>query len=305
MDILKDDQFNRKKVYISLVLLICLFAGAFFVTRATAVDNSLDPQVEYRELEAFEDVEVEAEAVYVWDAKNRRMLYGSNIEDRRPLASLSKVMTALVAYEQLEGRSIHIADHDLMADGDSGLSVGEVWRIKDLIDFTLLVSSNDGARAIASAFGSLNQDSFVTQMNIRARELGLKNMYFNNPSGLDEYDLSGSGGYGSVRDIVHLFDYILRTNPTILEVTRTDEQVFYSNFGLHRATNTNKLVNEIPFLVASKTGYTDLAGGNLVVAIDVEPNHPVIIGVLGSSREGRFRDMEELYRATMTYIKQE
>lgn len=305
MDKKRNNEFNIKNVYVSIFLLVCLCVSVFFISRITKADHVSTFEAELESLAAFEGVDVEARAVYVWDAKERRMLYGSNIEERLPLASLSKVMTALVAQEQLSDTSIRIADDDLRADGDSGLWVGEVWDAVDLIDFTLVVSSNDGARALASALGSLQGKSFVDQMNIRAKELGLRNMFFNNPSGLDSQDLSESGGYGSVRDIVHLFDYILRTDPSLLEATREDELVFYSSFNEHRATNTNKIINDIPFLIASKTGFTDLAGGNLVVAIDIEPNHPIIIGVLGSTRAGRFSDVEELYRATMDYIKQE
>ncbi|MEX0935087.1 MAG: serine hydrolase [Candidatus Paceibacterota bacterium] len=298
-----ENTINTQKVYLSILLLICLIALGVITSRATTAQQQPQEVQEVQSFEAFNDLDLEADSVYVWDVKNRQMLYGRNIEEQRPLASLSKIMTALVATENLKEGSVRITGDDLIPEGDSGLEVGERWRISDLIDFTLLVSSNDGARAIAGAVGGLQDMSFVERMNQRAQELGLQNMYFNNPSGLDAHDLSNSGGYGSVRDIVHLFDYILRTNPSLLEATAKDALNFNSDIKMHQGENTNKIINDIPFVIASKTGYTDLAGGNLVVAVDVAPNHPVILGVLGSTPQGRFWDIEKLYRATIQHIK--
>lgn len=66
--------------------------------------------------------------------------------------------------------------------------------------------------------------------------------------------------------------------------------------------NTNAVVDQIPGLVASKTGYTELAGGNLVVLFDAGPQHPIVISVLGSTREGRFTDVLALVDATLSYL---
>ena len=68
---------------------------------------------------------------------------------------------------------------------------------------------------------------------------------------------------------------------------------------MHTATNTNEVVGSIPGLIASKTGFTDLAGGNLVVAFDAGINRPVIISVLGATKDGRFTDMEMLVNASL------
>jgi D-alanyl-D-alanine carboxypeptidase len=87
--------------------------------------------------------------------------------------------------------------------------------------------------------------------------------------------------------------YILNTHSELLEVT-TKESLHFNGTNLD-FKNTNKLLEKLPLLLGGKTGFDDLAGGNLIVAVNKGLNHPIIIAVLGSSLEGRFKDVETLY----------
>jgi len=196
-----------------------------------------------------------------------------------------------------------------VAEGDSGLYENERWSFKDLIRFTLMVSSNDGASAVANVAGVFknnfpsriedNNKSFVQAMNEKAKEIGLTQTYFINPTGLDTSE-SVSGGYGSARDAVRLLEYAVINVSDIVEPTRHSAVNFESLSDInHRATNTNSAIDALPGLIASKTGYTDLAGGNLVIAFDAGINHPIIISVLGSTQKGRFEDIEKLVNASL------
>lgn len=247
----------------------------------------------------FKDINLEAQAAYVFDMRTGKTLFSKNEEAQLPLASLTKVMTALIASE--------MPDDTVVAFGKD-----EKWNLKELLDYTLMVSSNNGASAIAGASGAwlgVNQkevgaDVFVQKMNDEARALALSQTFFLNPNGLDVNDTL-SGAYGSAKDMVNLFAYILRWKPALLEATTYESLQLQSESGvLHTARNTNILARTIPGLLASKTGYTDLAGGNLVIAFDVGPMHPVIIAVLGSSQDGRFTDVEKLIAASVAKIGQ-
>lgn len=266
-------------------------------------------------LEAFEQLHLEAKAVYVYDLNHKEMIYGRNEEVQLPLASLTKLMTAIVAAESLPNDTVvTVQAADLLAEGDSGLYPAERWRARDLLDFMLLVSSNDSAYILANAAGarrsfkegSVNlspREVFVGSMNEKAAELGLTQTYFLNETGLDKTD-EVSGGYGSARDVAHLFAYALEYLPSSLNATSYPGVTFTSlENRTHTATNTNETVNGVPALIASKTGYTDLAGGNLAIAFDVGINRPIVIVVLGSSREGRFRDVTALSEATVASIQ--
>jgi D-alanyl-D-alanine carboxypeptidase (penicillin-binding protein 5/6) len=169
-------------------------------------------------------------------------------------------------------------------------------------------SSNDGAFALASAAGNVlkpnsGAHSFVEAMNIRAEEIGLHETYFRNPTGLDISETE-AGAYGSARDMAFLMEYIVKNEPDILTFTREDVARVYSKTGgFHDAENTNDYIDEIPGLIGSKTGYTDLAGGNLVVAFDAGLNRPIVVVVLGSSQEDRFTDVMELVNAAKEYAE--
>lgn len=258
-------------------------------------------------IDPFDSVSISAKAAYVFDIQTNRVLFSKNNEAQLPLASITKLMTAVVATEKLSLDSIvSIKQSALAAEGDSGLVLGEKWNVKDLISFTLLVSSNDGAQALAYAAGAINKDPnskaeevFTNFMNEKAEELGLTQTYFLNPTGLDTNKYT-SGGYGSAQDIVSLLYYALAQTHTPLGATR-EPSVFYLSLDntLHGGDNTNQATGNIPGLIASKTGFTDLAGGNLVIAFDAGMNHPVLIAVLGSTAEGRFKDVELLVQKTL------
>jgi len=255
----------------------------------------------------FKDIVVEAKSVYVYDVAARKVLYEKNADSVVPLASITKIMTALVAEERLSGEKIVIKQDAFGEYGENKLLLGDSWSFKNLIGYMLTVSSNDGARAVASAFQSIYQveadglpsASFEELMNSRAKELGLNSMRFNNPTGLDLEEQGIAGGYGNAKDVAKLFEYTLKNHSDLLVDTTKQVKYFYSDTGTLRGENTNTITNKIPNPLASKTGYTTLAGGNLAVVFDKGLGEPVIIVALGSSFDGRFSDVQRLAEATM------
>jgi serine-type D-Ala-D-Ala carboxypeptidase (penicillin-binding protein 5/6) len=275
----------------------------------------------------FPSISIIAKAAYVYDLSREEAIYSHNEAVPMPLASLTKIMAALVAKESAPDYSVITIDSEaLKARGDSGLYSGEKWLLKDLLDFSLVTSSNDGMRAIALALGALSHSDstpeeiatdFVRMMNEKALEIGLENTYFYNETGLDFLDVGDDlvkrdeernlpGAYGSAKDVASILRYILFNHSSMLEATRTANIIFYSlDNREHLARNTNKIINELPGLIGSKTGFTGMAGGNLMVVFDPEIGRPIIVVVLGSTPEGRFEDVLKLVNATMEYITAE
>ena len=261
---------------------------------------------------AFDNLNIKAKSVFVYDVKNGVAIYKKNSNAQMPLASLTKLMMALTATELLpKNTEITIKKEFLAEEGDSGLLANESWKMKDLLDFSLVSSSNDGARSIASVIGAenlktsdynLGRKDFVKLMNKKAGELGLKQTYFINETGLDEDGISGA--YGSAEDVESLMQYILIHKPEILEATKNKSISFESDTKEHKAKNTNSDVVNIPGLIASKTGYTDMAGGNLAVAFDPSIGNPIIVVVMGSTVDGRFDDINALVKASTEYIRE-
>jgi len=253
----------------------------------------------------IEEVDLKAKAAIVYDTNTGLVLFSKNPNDRLPLASLTKMMSALVANESAPNTSTVIVSNDaLRVDGDAGLIAGERWTIKDLLDFSLVSSANDGIRAIALALGST--ESFVEKMNRKASTIGMKNTYYLNDTGLDleEESVDKAGAYGSVYDQVLLMKYVLEQNPEIFSATKEPRIKTISQEGhVYTANNTNVIVNHIPGLIASKTGFTDLAGGNLLIAFDPEIGRPIIIAILGSTENGRFEDMQKLVDLSLLSVQ--
>lgn len=261
----------------------------------------------------FSQLSLSAKSFFVWDVEEKRKLGGLNEEMQFPLASLTKLMTILVATELSTPETvIEIKPKNLTADGDSGLVIGEKWELSDIVDFVLVTSSNDGAQALASVVEAFNfeaknqieKKSFVDLMNEKVQQLGMAQTYFLNETGLD-INNSVSGAYGSAKDIAILTENIIQEYPDLLEVSSYKNIELGSNILVHKINNTNQFVETLPNVVASKTGLTDLAGGNLTVVFDVGIGHEIIISVLGSTKEERFSDVEKLIWASLEKIFEE
>lgn len=256
----------------------------------------------------FANISITAESAIVIDISTGQILYEKSADKKLPLASITKLMTALLAHEISEDGLVVPIDNDALSQsGDGGLEEGDRFTLSKLIGFVLPTSSNDGAYALAASAGrALDTDSpaeaFVEAMNIRAKELGLTSTSFRNPTGLDLTE-DEAGAYGSARDVAKLLEYIVKNEPSLLEETTKSKAVYNDiNGGSHSANNTNPVVNAIPGLIGSKTGYTTLSGGNLAIAWNVGADHPVVAVVLASTHSGRFTDVLRLVDATKSTL---
>jgi len=289
------------KLIIIIIVIVTLFVLLFVLVPARKISDDMVSRIE--RVDPFEKIKLEAKAVYVFDIVKGEPIFELNKNAQLPLASIVKIMTLLVSSnEVLPGVIVEISEEAIRETGDDNLLVGERWNFSDLLDFTVVKSSNDGASAIASAISALsfggNKDNFIDKMNKFAREIGLEQTYFLNETGLD-MNKNISGSYGSAEDMTKLFIYVLKNNPKILDATQYPTLEVSSKDARHNIVNSNKLTASVSGILASKTGYTDLAGGNLVVIFDAGFMHPVVVAVLGSSQEGRFEDMKKLMEATL------
>lgn len=309
---------NHFPIVIQLGVLSLILLGLFgtYILQSANAPTSAQlpvsqPQTEERYPivpQKIEDVTVKATAAYVWDTESQRALYAKNAEEALPLASITKLMTSLLAYELLAEDTIaNVPLSAIQQEGSSGLQAGEKFTIEELQALALISSSNDAAFALAANVGSLlgQQDpttQFVTGMNIRADELGLETLKFWNTTGLD-LSSTKPGAVGSAKDVSFLMEYIVTNYPDLLTPTTDSSTRVYNTDGLyHEASNTNPVVQQIPNLIGSKTGYTDLAGGNLTVALDVGLHRPIIITVLGSTYQERFTDVLTLVEAVQASV---
>ena len=307
--------FPHTMIGLAALILAVLAFGAVVITynagpsrpsevQTAAAADSLDP---------FSGLSLLAKAAIVIDIRTGKTLFELNPDVQLPLASLTKAPLVLAVSEVFRNDDVITIPYDTAPAGSAErLAKGEKWKVGDIIDFTLVASSNGGAEILASAADdalharypeSPEAGATLWRMNRLVESLGLTRTYFLNASGLD-LSTTQSGAYGSARDMARLFAYIASAQPSLFAGTARDEMVLTSANGQGHtsAFNTNKAEGAIPGLVLGKTGYTDLAGGNLAVVFDVGLGEPVVAVILGSTYEGRFEDMRKLVAATRETI---
>lgn len=258
--------------------------------------NKIIP-VEIYNKQAFQDVSVKAKSYVVYDIVGDKIIASKNADEILPIASITKIMTAITAVAHNDVNTlITIKPASLEGGYDLGLKNNQIWKLGELLKYTLTLSSNDGAQEIAD--GLVGREAFVEQMNTEAVLLGLNTLHFTHPAGLD---VNGKiGGEGSAIEVAKLFTVAHRRFPDILDATTKDRITVIS--GTEKITgipNTNQGIINLLGAEASKTGFTNNAGGNLGIIVDVTLGHPVVIVVLGSTREERFTDVEILYSALL------
>jgi len=298
---------KNKRVFIIGLTTIVVFVAIFFIFFNKGVVLEVTKEKIPTDYSATLN-EIQAKSYYVYDVNEQKVLFAKNEHQTLPLASITKLMTGLVATDVMPDTTIiEIGKDAIMQEGDSGLILGEKWTLKNLLDFSLITSSNDGIYAIASAlnkYESANGKNSIGLMNSKAKELGLNDTIFSNATGLD---INGqmSGSYSSAYDVSKLLENIIKNNPEIISKTNKEKiKITSENNIIHTAINTDESINDIPGIFASKTGFTDLAGGNLAIAFDAGIVHPVIVIVLGSTQDGRFTDIETLANLTLQKISE-
>jgi len=271
------------------------------------------------------DLGIKAESaisVFINPKGEEKVIFEKNSSLKRPIASLTKLMTALVAQKKHKPEQIfYISQRAVNQEEDKGnLKAGEKIYLKDLLHSMLIESSNDAAWAIAegeegavlsfsepqkengssseyqteeTVIFTENYLNFIESMNSEAQKLMMKNTYFLNPSGLGGFE-----NYSTAQDLFRLVKYIAENEPQILTISQKQSYEVlnaYGNFHHFIAENTNKLLRETSGIIGGKTGYTDEAGGCMIIVLESEKGGYFINIVLGTvSTDERFDDMRKI-----------
>ncbi len=223
--------------------------------------------------------QIQAAAALSYDLTTGQVLFDKNSTKKLPMASLTKVMTAIVALDTLKSSDMVTINKNSASIGENsmGLSAGEKLTVEDLLYGLFLLSGNDAAEALANA-SPFGRENFVFQMNKKAEELGLSNTRFTNPSGLQ-----GDGNqYSTAKDLLIITKYALE-NPTIAQVA-SKPYYFIPYTDTHKAFelyNETNLLTTYPGVKGFKTGYTYEAGLCLITYLEYN-GHKIIAVVLNS-----------------------
>ena len=191
---------------------------------------------------------------------NGKIYYAYNSHVQRPVASISKIMTAIIAVESGKLDEIVTVGEEINKSYGSGIyiKVGEEISLRDLIYGLMLRSGNDAALAIAHFVGG-DVDTFIKMMNDKAAELEMKNSAFNNPHGLDD----DGGNYSTAYDMAILTKYA-NQNEEYRKIAGTKNHKVETNMNYYSWTNKHRLVVNYDYITGGKTGFTDVARRTLV-----------------------------------------
>jgi len=232
---------------------------------------------------------LQADSVLVMELNNQKVLYEKNAHLQFYPASLTKLMSAVIALENIDlNQKIFISQNAVKTEGDAGyLKAGEVFYMKDLLKMMLAMSSNDIAMALAETMGL---SKFVGLMNQKASALNMVNTAFFDPTGLDK-----KGNFTTASDFAKLGLYIYQNYPLIAELTRTktDNIISLNTHEKHFIITTTKIWDKIPNIWLAKTGYTPDAKECFLIIYPI--GDLMFLNVILSSPD-RFGDTLKIYQ---------
>ena len=249
------------------VLLVILF----FILPSFALTN--DTRV-------FQKIQKDFDSIIVKDLNNKKLIFSKDENQILRPASLTKIMTAMLAIESGKMNSVVTITSEMkrVEPTIANFKVGEKFYLKDLVHAALIKSANDAATAIAIYLGNGNKQLFVNMMNIKARKLGMLRTNFTNPCGFD------LGNHKSTaRDLLTLAEYAIK-NPMFNSIVKLDRYSFtaINTNSRYVVSSSNKLLKLDPYVIGVKTGYTNKAGACLIARAK-KGNQDVLMVMLNAS----------------------
>lgn len=273
-----DSNFRKKN---KLITLFMIFLLVFIPNASVLADDT----------EAF-DLKLTAQSAILIEASTGRVIWEKDADVRHYPASMTKMMTGILALEKLPPKADVVISPNAAATEDCPLEIvaGECLSADNIITGMLMESDNGAAVAIAEAVdGSVSQ--FVQRMNERAQEIGMSNTHFVNPNGLTE-----ANHYSTARDMAKLARFAMN-NKKFREIVSTKNQVIHWEVPARQqklAENTNKLLANYNGMNGIKTGWTEAAGGCLAASARRNGVELIAIVMQTPGPDDRFADASKL-----------
>lgn len=224
------------------------------------------------------------------DMDSGRILQSKNMNNPKLIASITKIMTAIIAIENKNVNDIVKVDESIKESYGSGIyiSVGEEIKLIDLLYGLMLRSGNDAALAISN-YVSSSEEEFVKLMNKKAKELGMKNTIFYNSSGLDTKTI---GNKSTAYDMALLTKYAMQ-NKIYKSIVKTKKYISKTNLKTYVWHNKNKLL-QYDYITGGKTGYTDRAKRTLVSTATKDNMNLVVVTIQDSDDWNTHKSLYEM-----------
>ncbi len=240
--------------------------------------------------------EFKSESAFLIEEKTGKVLYSKNENKKMPIASMTKIMTLLVCYDNLNNNKISldeevIASKNASSMGGSQVFIEEngVYKVKELLKAITVASANDACVAMAEKIAGSEQ-SFVDLMNKKAQELELSNTNFINCTGLPK-----EGHYSSAKDVAIMFKNLISNNNYFDFSKIWMDKIEHSNGRFTEISNTNKLIKFYKGCDGGKTGYTSEAGHCLCATALRDGTRLISVVIKAPDSKTRFNEVSTMF----------
>ena len=276
----------------NIIILITIFNIITLNFNFVLADDDIDDEnIEMDTLNVSADLsnepEVNSRSAIIYDRKSKEIIWGKKENERRKMASTTKIMTAIIILERCNLNDTVIISKKAAGTGGSrlGLKVNDKVSVGDLLYGLLLVSGNDAAVALAE-YTAGNIASFAELMNNKAKELKLENTNYITPHGLDSDE-----HYTTAYELAKITDYALE-NATFAKIVNTKSYTVTINGNPKNLSNTNELLGNLNGVNGVKTGFTN--GANRCLVTSVNRNNMNIITVVLGADTKKFRTVDSV-----------
>ncbi len=297
----------QSKLYLLAISLAGLvIVSVFFVMDSSKKNNFANAEPAFNSSEAYllpisepsyfpilnsESVKpvLDGKTALVYDIRSGRALFAKNTRVKLPIASLTKILSAVVILENLNPKdTVSVPKEALKVDTEKqSLYLGEEITVENLMKLMLIESSNDAAYALAY-YANTKGFNLLDKMNEKAQSLNMNDSHFLDPAGLND------DAYSTVEDLVKLVKYSFKYD-LVWEILTEKSVVIKSVDGKieHKVESTDQLLGVIPDIFGGKTGNTDGALGCMILVVDIPDKNDKLISVVLGSRS-RFDDTKKL-----------
>ena len=236
---------------------------------------------------------VYARCALIMDPMTGTVLYQKNADRSAPIASITKLMTAMVFLEQKPDmlRDAEVTREELYQGGHTQLRDHETMPLGDLFHMSLMCSDNVATRVLARESG-LSRGDFLARMNAKAAELGLKDTHFVEPTGLDQNNVS------TASDVARMLQ-AAAGHPLIHSITTTSSYEFSTDRRSHLINNTNRLLKSRYQILGGKTGYINESGYCFTTWLRVDGRDLIAVVLGAPTNATRFADVVRLVQRTV------
>ena len=276
-----------KKIGIILLVIVCISGTVY--SDEIDTDKLIWEDDVLQTSNTSEEPKLNSRAAVIYDRKSKKIIWGKKENEKRPMASTTKIMTAIIVLENANLSDTVTVSKKSAGTGGSrlGLKVGDKITVNNLLYGLLMVSGNDAAVALAEYVGG-SVEGFADKMNKKAEELGLESTHFITPHGLDMAD-----HYTTAFELAKMADYAME-NQKFAEIVATKVKTININGRSKSLKNTNELLGNLNGVNGVKTGFTNGANRCLVTSVNKDEMNIITVVLGADTKKDRTNDSVKL-----------